>query len=131
MNKNYLPIALAAVLYSGLLFAADHAEAPQVILDPAADINDIYTFMNPNDPSELIRTQDLKAVFEENSCLYVFTKASFAAKQRRIGTSPLMFPTPELESIDIDTEFTFRLAELLSLYATRSGSDAPNDVPSA
>jgi hypothetical protein len=47
-------IALVLGLYCGLLFAADHAEAPQVRLDPAADINDIYAFMNPNDPSELV-----------------------------------------------------------------------------
>jgi CMP-N-acetylneuraminic acid synthetase len=56
-------------------------------------------------------------VYEENSCLYVFTKESFARKHRRIGVKPLMFPTPQIESVDIDDEFTFRLAELLGLYA--------------
>ena len=53
LNKKY-STALLLGLYCSLLFAADHAEAPQVMLDPAADINDIYTFMNPNDPSEII-----------------------------------------------------------------------------
>jgi CMP-N-acetylneuraminic acid synthetase len=29
----------------------------------------------------------------------------------------MMFPTPRIESIDIDDEFTFRLAEMLALYS--------------
>ena len=72
-----------------------------------------------HDPENLIPTQDLKPVYEENSCIYVFTKESFAKKGRRIGMTPFMFPTPKIESVDIDDEFTFRLAELLGLYARR------------
>ena len=34
--------------------AADHNEAPQVKIDPSADINDLFAFMNPNNSSELI-----------------------------------------------------------------------------
>ena len=75
-----------------------------------------------HDSEHLIRTQDLNPVYEENSCIYVFTKESFARKQRRIGVNPLMFPTTTVESIDIDDEFTFRLAELLSMYAGREGA---------
>jgi len=70
-----------------------------------------------HDPENLIPTQDLDPVFEENSCIYVFTRESFGKRQRRIGLSPIMYPTPPIESIDIDDEFTFRLAELLALYA--------------
>lgn len=71
-----------------------------------------------HDPENLIRTQDLPPIYEENSCIYVFTRESFARKQRRIGLAPAIFPTPTMESVDIDDEFTFRLAELLSLYST-------------
>ena len=74
-----------------------------------------------HDPEVLLPTQALAPVFEENSCLYVFTKESFGKKQRRIGLKPLMFPTPLIESTDIDDEFTFRLAELLGLYAGNKG----------
>lgn len=35
-------------------WAADHLDSPIVQGDPAADINDLYAFMNPNDPGELI-----------------------------------------------------------------------------
>ncbi len=70
-----------------------------------------------HDPDNLIRTQDLDPVFEENSVLYIFDKQSFAKQNRRIGETPLMFETPRIESIDIDDEISFRLAEILALYA--------------
>lgn len=73
-----------------------------------------------HDPSELLRTQDLPPVYEENSCLYVFTRQSFGRAQRRIGEQPLLFETPRVESIDIDDEYTFRLAEMLVSYAHRT-----------
>ncbi len=71
-----------------------------------------------HNPEELLRTQDLHPVFEENSCIYVFTKESFNKKKRRIGLNPMMYPIPKIESADIDDEFSFKLAEILSLYAT-------------
>jgi len=72
-----------------------------------------------HDPENLIRTQDLQPMYEENSSLYVFTKESFRLKGRRIGVKPFMFVTPPIESIDIDDELTFRIAELLVLYASK------------
>jgi N-acylneuraminate cytidylyltransferase len=47
-----------------------------------------------HDPDELLRTQDLPPVYEENSCLYLFSRGSFALKRRRIGGKPLMFEIP-------------------------------------
>ena len=72
-----------------------------------------------HDPGDLIRTQDLKPMYEENSCLYVFTKESFKKKSQRIGVKPFMFVTSPIESTDIDDEFSFRIAELLALYASK------------
>lgn len=66
-----------------------------------------------HDPAVMLRTQDLPPLYEENSCLYAFSRASFALDGRRIGRRPLLFPTPPLESVDIDEEFQFRLADLL------------------
>jgi CMP-N-acetylneuraminic acid synthetase len=67
-----------------------------------------------HDPARLLRTQDLEPLFEENSNLYVFTSASFAATSARIGRRPLMFETPRLESIDIDDLAGWRLAEAIA-----------------
>ena len=67
-----------------------------------------------HNPRELLRTQDLPPVFEENSNFYLFSKTSFAAAgNKRIGLRPLMFPMEKLEAVDIDEEVDFRLAEVL------------------
>lgn len=66
-----------------------------------------------HDPDNLIRTQDLEPWFEENSCLYVFSRDSFAATGARIGRRPILFETPPLESIDIDVAYQWDLAEAL------------------
>lgn len=69
-----------------------------------------------HDPDNLLRTQDLEPWFEENSCLYLFTAQSFAATHARIGQQPMMFETPSLESVDIDTPDDWSMAEALALY---------------
>ena len=67
-----------------------------------------------HNPLELLRTQDLPPVFEENSNFYLFSAASFkSAGNKRIGLKPRMFELNKLEAIDIDDEEDFRLAELL------------------
>jgi CMP-N-acetylneuraminic acid synthetase len=67
-----------------------------------------------HDPNNLIRTQDLEPWFEENSNLYIFTAASFAATKARIGRRPMMFVTPPLEAADIDDQAGWELAELIA-----------------
>lgn len=70
-----------------------------------------------HDPKELIRTQDLEPLYEENSNFYIFSKASFASSgQRRIGTKPQMFEVGKLEAIDIDEPEDFELAKLMYRY---------------
>lgn len=72
-----------------------------------------------HNPEELIRTQDLSPVFEENSNFYIFSKTSFKrADNRRIGVKPKMFVMDKIEAIDIDEEPDFKLAE--TLYMMKS-----------
>lgn len=73
-----------------------------------------------HDPAVLLRTQDLAPVFEENSCLYLFTRRQLVERQNRIGERPLMFEIDPIEAQDIDDEHEFRIAELLMLE--RKGS---------
>jgi CMP-N-acetylneuraminic acid synthetase len=70
-----------------------------------------------HNPAILLRTQDLPPVYEENSCLYLFTKEILEARHNRIGERPLMYELPPEESWDIDEESDFRIAELL--YTSR------------
>ena len=64
-----------------------------------------------HDPDNLVRTQDLEPWFEENSCLYLFTKNSFAETGARIGRHPMMYETAPLESIDIDEQHDWIVGE--------------------
>lgn len=47
--------------------AADHRDGPLATNDPAADLNDVYLFMNPNDPSELILAGTVVPLANSNS----------------------------------------------------------------
>jgi CMP-N-acetylneuraminic acid synthetase len=93
--------------------------------DPAADslfaVNRIQTrFYRADgsavnhDPDNLIRTQDLEPWFEENSCLYLFSRDSFNSTGARIGRTPLLFETPPLESLDIDEPHDWELVAALA-----------------
>ena len=66
-----------------------------------------------HDPNKLIRTQDLDPIYEENSNIYLFTRESFASSNARIGKKPMIFEMNPLESVDIDDETDFILAEQL------------------
>lgn len=66
-----------------------------------------------HDPNLLIRTQDLDPIFEENSCLYIFSKETNEKCKNRLGTNPLMFEMEELEATDIDYWEDFLWAEFL------------------
>lgn len=61
----------------------------------------------------LARTQDLPAVFEENSNIYIFTKDILKNRRNRIGNRPFMFEINKMEAWDIDEELDFTLAELI------------------
>ncbi len=66
-----------------------------------------------HDPDVLLQTQDLPPVFEENSCIYLFTADNLRRRGNRIGEKPLMFEIPVEEALDIDEESDFQFAELL------------------
>jgi CMP-N-acetylneuraminic acid synthetase len=68
-----------------------------------------------HDPKELIQTQDLPPMYEENSCIYIFTRENLIAKRHRISNNPLMFEIPRLEAVDIDDESDFQVAHLLKM----------------
>jgi len=74
-----------------------------------------------HDPSNLIRTQDLPAWFEENSNLYIFSKESFDSTNARIGKKPQMMITDYFESTDVDTPADWELAEILVAYYKNKG----------
>lgn len=66
-----------------------------------------------HNPLELIQTQDLPPVYEENSCVYLFTRENLERKKHRIGDHPLMFEIDADEAWDIDEELDFEIADFL------------------
>ena len=76
-----------------------------------------------HNPDMLARTQDLPPVYEENSCLYIFARSTLQARRHRIGYRPKMFPMPEFESTDIDTEFDFSVAEAMATKMNITNDD--------
>jgi len=66
-----------------------------------------------HDPSVLIQTQNLPPVYEENSCLYIFTRENLLKRHHRIGEKPMMFEMEADEAWDIDEELDFAITDFL------------------
>jgi CMP-N-acetylneuraminic acid synthetase len=66
-----------------------------------------------HNPQELIQTQDLPPVYEENSCIYIFNRQNLFAKRHRISDHPLMFEIDADEAWDIDEELDFEICDFL------------------
>jgi CMP-N-acetylneuraminic acid synthetase len=77
-----------------------------------------------HDPAELLRTQDLPPLFEENSCFYLFSRSSFQVRGNRIGERPALFELDPREALDLDEPADWSLAEAL-LRARGADSPAP------
>lgn len=66
MHTARLTLSIALALATSAQ-AADHRDSPLSTNDPAADINDVYTFTNPNDPDELIAIVTVSPVANANT----------------------------------------------------------------
>lgn len=66
-----------------------------------------------HNPQILLQTQDLPPVYEENSCMYLFTRDTLEKKRNRLGDRPYLFEISRDEAWDIDEEIDFKLVELL------------------
>jgi len=66
-----------------------------------------------HDRKILIPTQDLDPIYEENSCIYIFSKKSMVENQARIADKAMMYVMNDIESQDIDWEEDFVITEVL------------------
>ncbi|MCP4216028.1 MAG: acylneuraminate cytidylyltransferase family protein, partial [bacterium] len=74
-----------------------------------------------HDPHNMIKTQELPFIYEENSCIYIFSRQVFEQYKDRIGRKPKMLPMEPLESVDIDDKNDFALAENLMKERLKNG----------
>jgi CMP-N-acetylneuraminic acid synthetase len=66
-----------------------------------------------HDPNILLQTQSLPPVYEENSCIYIFTRDNLERRRNRLGEHPLMFEMGADEAWDIDEELDFAITDFL------------------
>lgn len=66
-----------------------------------------------HNPAVLLQTQDLPPVYEENSCMYLFTRDSLLNRRNRIGERPYLFEISPQEAWDIDDELDFEIVDFL------------------
>ena len=70
-----------------------------------------------HNPAILLQTQDLPPIFEENSCIYIFTQRNLINRLNRLGERPYMFEMVASEAWDIDEELDFAITEFLMQQA--------------
>jgi len=66
-----------------------------------------------HNPAILLQTQDLPPVFEENSCLYIFSRQTLVERRNRLGERPFLFEIDPAEALDIDEELDLHIADFL------------------
>jgi len=71
-------------------------------------------------PGELVPTQDLPPILVENSNFFIFSRSTFLTYQHRIGKNPYLYKVNKLESLDIDYEEEFLIAELVGQITEKS-----------
>ena len=74
---------------------------------------DQYGHAINHDPDILLQTQDLPPVYEENSCMYIFTRENLARRRNRLGERPQLFEMDAAEAWDIDEELDFAITDFL------------------
>lgn len=77
-----------------------------------------------HNPNILLRTQDLPPIYEENSCLFIFTRDTLENGHNRIGKRPFLLPMEAREACDIDVELDFQIAEFLFLARQKEQQEA-------
>ena len=109
-----------------LLRAGTISKAIQIFLENGSEFDSLFSVtklktrlydhegkaINHN-PGELIQTQDLSPLYEENSCIYLFTETGLKKNGHRIGSSPYLYEISPDESWDIDTPLDFEIVEFL------------------
>jgi CMP-N-acetylneuraminic acid synthetase len=66
-----------------------------------------------HNPEVLLRTQDLPPIYEENSCLYLFSRQTLVTRRNRIGERPYLFEIDRTEAWDIDELLDFEIVDYL------------------
>jgi CMP-N-acetylneuraminic acid synthetase len=72
-----------------------------------------------HNPAILLQTQDLPPVYEENSCIYIFTRHILEARRNRLGERPYLFEIDAAEAWDIDELLDFEIVNFLMTHLNK------------
>ncbi|HKX56613.1 MAG TPA: DUF4331 family protein [Xanthomonadales bacterium] len=105
--------------------AADHLDSPLVQFDPAADINDVYAFMNPNNPGELILIATVMPLADENSRFsdaveYRFNIQNLASNEKYVVACKAFGKADEFMTCELDNMTGRRI---FARFGTQTGND--------
>ena len=67
------------------------------------------------------RTQDLDNLYEIDSAIFLASKAVYNQERNRIGRKPYLFEQSTYQSLDVDYEEDFNLAEMLYRQMQKDG----------
>ncbi|MCK6618200.1 MAG: acylneuraminate cytidylyltransferase family protein [Cyclobacteriaceae bacterium] len=87
--------------------------------DSITTVADVKEFLILNgkplnyDGNKIPRSQDLPEIMKLTFCISILPRNIMIEKRSCLGVSPYFFRLPQEESIDIDTPFDFKVAELL------------------
>lgn len=106
--RNLAALTCALGLLGTPAFAADHVDSPATVNDPAADINDIYAFVNPNDANEAVYVATVNPFANEatrfsDAVVYSFELANGAGIANRIECT---FSRPDQQTLDQEVACT-------------------------
>lgn len=74
------------------------------------------------------RTQDLPAFYEETSGFYIYKSEVIKQLNRRIGDNPFIVEVGEIESVDIDEEEDFIIADAIYNYLYDKNGKLKNGI---
>jgi len=66
-----------------------------------------------HNPKVMIPSQDMIPIYEDNSNFYINSIENFLKNKNRVGRNPIFIEVSKLESIDIDDEEDFLIAEAI------------------
>lgn len=107
-SRTLIALTCALGLVVPAAFAADHVDSPATVNDPAADINDIYAFINPNNADEAIYVATVNpfansATRFSDAVVYSFELANGAGGTNRIECT---FSRPDQTTLDQEVACT-------------------------
>ena len=65
-------------------------------------------------PENIPRTQTIEPVYIETSAFFIFPRALWTGRHRRIGDRPYMAVVDRIEGLDIDYPEDFTMAEIIA-----------------